>query len=246
LDGAAAQAAERGGEQNGSRTFAARGGFNSQGDKLSRWRDGAPANAGEDIPANIPAAFYEEKQVPAPVEIFCKQVAIVGVGAETGALDFQDTVEIGEPDAPGRKGTEHSVILYFGAVGRSETRLGSKKRKKKPTALDNHFGLPHTGIKMQLSGNYNQPESLPATLVDLSRGDAAILDGIDLPSEDARRLMEMGFLPGMRITAGRSAPGGDPRVFEVDGSEVALRRETARRMKVRLEKRAKRGKTPRT
>ena len=98
---------------------------------------------------------------------------------------------------------------------------------------------------MQLSGNYNQPESLPATLVDLRRGDAAILDGIDLPSEDARRLMEMGFLPGMRITAGRSAPGGDPRVFEVDGSEVALRRETARRMKVRLEKRGKRGKTPR-
>ena len=38
-----------------------------------------------------------------------------------------------------------------------------------------------------------------------------------------------------------SAPGGDPRVFQVDGSEVALRRETARRLKVRLEKK----KTPR-
>jgi ferrous iron transport protein A len=98
---------------------------------------------------------------------------------------------------------------------------------------------------MQLSGNYDQPESPFATLVDLRRGDAAILDGIDLPSDDARRLMEMGFLPGMRITAGRSAPGGDPRVFEVDGSEVALRRETARRMKVRPERAARRGKRPR-
>jgi ferrous iron transport protein A len=48
--------------------------------------------------------------------------------------------------------------------------------------------------------------------------------------------MELGFLPGARITAGLSAPGGDPRVFRVDGSEIALRRETARRMTVRLEK----------
>jgi ferrous iron transport protein A len=47
--------------------------------------------------------------------------------------------------------------------------------------------------------------------------------------------MELGFLPGVRITAGHSAPGGDPRVFQVDGSEIALRRETARRLKVRRE-----------
>ena len=97
---------------------------------------------------------------------------------------------------------------------------------------------------MQLSGNCVEPgnseESLSATLMDLRRGDAAILDHIDLPGEDARRLMELGFLPGMRITAGRSAPGGDPQVFEVDGSEIALRRETSRKLRVRLDKPAKR------
>lgn len=105
---------------------------------------------------------------------------------------------------------------------------------------------------MQLSGNSSQPEVFPATLVDLRRGDAAVLDRIDLPGEEARRLMELGFLPGTRVTAGLSAPGGDPRVFEVDGSEVALRRETAKRLQVRIEKPPKpartRGpeKTPRT
>jgi len=101
---------------------------------------------------------------------------------------------------------------------------------------------------MQLSGNSSQPEVFPATLLDLRRGDAAVLDSIDLPGDDARRLMEMGFLPGTRVTAGLSAPGGDPRVFQVDGSEVALRRETAKRLKVRLEKRPRPGggKTPRT
>ncbi len=72
-----------------------------------------------------------------------------------------------------------------------------------------------------------------ATLVDLQTGEHGILDGLDLPEEDARRLMELGFIPGSRVTAGLSAPGGDPRVFRVDGSEVALRRETAARLTVR-------------
>jgi len=95
---------------------------------------------------------------------------------------------------------------------------------------------------MQLSGNNGGPQGLvtppiSATLVDLRRGDAAILERIDLPVEDARRLMELGFLPGARVTAGLCAPGGDPRVFQVDGSEVALRRETARRVNVRRDKR---------
>jgi ferrous iron transport protein A len=123
--------------------------------------------------------------------------------------------------------------------------VGSKKSKKNPTPLDKHFGPGHTNIKMQLSVNCEQPEMLAASLVDLRRGDAAILDRIDLPAEDARRLMELGFLPGTQITAGRSAPGGDPRVFQVDGSEIALRRETARRLTVRLKKTGKVDKTPR-
>jgi len=93
---------------------------------------------------------------------------------------------------------------------------------------------------MQLSVNTNQPQAPLSTLVDLRRGDAAVLDRIDLPGEDARRLMELGFLPGATVVAGQSAPGGDPRVFRVDGSEIALRRETARRLKVRSTKKAPR------
>jgi ferrous iron transport protein A len=110
---------------------------------------------------------------------------------------------------------------------------------KRVRALDKDFGLAHTKIMLQLSGNNNQTETPIASLVDLRKGDAAILDRIDLPPADARRLMELGFVPGTRITAGFSAPGGDPRVFQVDGSEIALRRETARRLKVRPEKHAK-------
>jgi ferrous iron transport protein A len=123
-------------------------------------------------------------------------------------------------------------------VGRQ--RAAQKNRKRAGVALDNDFRLAHTGIKMQLSGNSDQQDGIFGTLVDLRRGDAAILDGIDLPGEDARRLMELGFVPGAQVIAGLSAPGGDPRVFQVDGSEIALRRETARRLKIRYEKKRKR------
>ncbi len=64
-------------------------------------------------------------------------------------------------------------------------------------------------------------------LSDLAAGAEAILESIELPDEEARHLMILGFLPGHRIQVGLCAPGGDPRVYRVDGSEVALRRETA-------------------
>ncbi|MBK5292595.1 MAG: ferrous iron transport protein A [Acidobacteriia bacterium] len=85
---------------------------------------------------------------------------------------------------------------------------------------------------MQLSGK-NARLRHAATLIDLRRGERGVLDYFDLPEDVALRLMELGFLPGGVVRAGRSAPGGDPRVFEVDGSEVALRRETASRIRLK-------------
>ena len=80
------------------------------------------------------------------------------------------------------------------------------------------------------------PGRIPASLDDLAAGESGVLSAIDLPEGDANRLMELGFLPGARITAARSAPGGDPRVFRVDGTEFALRRDTARKLRVEVAK----------
>jgi ferrous iron transport protein A len=114
--------------------------------------------------------------------------------------------------------------------------LGRKNRRKKSAGIDKRAEAPQTEAMLQLSGNCI-PAGPPPTLVDLRRGEAAIVERLDLPADDARRLMELGFLPGTRVTAGQSAPGGDPRVFQVDGSEIALRRETARLLKIRRDRR---------
>ncbi len=85
---------------------------------------------------------------------------------------------------------------------------------------------------MQLGGK-KPVHSAHRTLADLARGEEGVLDCIDLPEELSTRLMELGFVPGTIVAGGYAAPGGDPRVFRVDGSEVALRRETACCVRIR-------------
>jgi len=85
---------------------------------------------------------------------------------------------------------------------------------------------------MQLSGRKTAARSR-RNLGDLRAGEEGVLDRLDLPKDVARRLMELGFLPGQRITRAMAAPGGDPLVYRVDGSEIALRRETASRLHLR-------------
>ena len=59
------------------------------------------------------------------------------------------------------------------------------------------------------------------------------LVSIDLPAEQAEPLFERGVLPGCRICPIRSSPTGDP-IVSIDGSLLALRKETAECLCVRL------------
>ena len=85
---------------------------------------------------------------------------------------------------------------------------------------------------MRHSLNENASSEPAPTLADLVPGQSGVVTSLDLPDADAQRLMELGFLPGCVIVAARSAPGGDPRVYRVEGTEFALRRDTARRIEV--------------
>lgn len=75
---------------------------------------------------------------------------------------------------------------------------------------------------------------MPRSLAELPEGETGVVESLELPEDVALRLMELGFLPGTPVVAGKSAPGGDPQVFRVDGSEIALRRETTRNILVKL------------
>lgn len=64
-------------------------------------------------------------------------------------------------------------------------------------------------------------------LDELKLGESGFVCGFELENDESRRLMELGFLPGGEVQYARRSPFGDPRVFRVDGCDVALRRETA-------------------
>jgi len=73
---------------------------------------------------------------------------------------------------------------------------------------------------------------------DLRLGDIPLrqtveLVHIDLPADQAEPLFERGVLPGCKICPIRSSPSGDP-IVSIDGSMLALRKETAECLCVKL------------
>jgi Fe2+ transport system protein FeoA len=84
---------------------------------------------------------------------------------------------------------------------------------------------------------FNFMKAAPAkpshTLSDLALGESGILEDFDMPQTIAEHLMNLGFVPGLEILVTRSGPGGNPRVYRVDGTEVALRRDLSRCIGVR-------------
>jgi ferrous iron transport protein A len=73
-----------------------------------------------------------------------------------------------------------------------------------------------------------------SALADLQVGERAIVQDLELDHPIAEHLMNLGFVPGLEVTVARSGPGGDPRVYRVEGTEVAIRRELSRHIHVSL------------
>ncbi len=72
----------------------------------------------------------------------------------------------------------------------------------------------------------------PTRLSDLHEGESGVLREFTVKGAIAEHLMNLGFVPGVHVTMTRKAPGGDPRIYRVDGIEVALRRELARAISI--------------
>lgn len=69
-----------------------------------------------------------------------------------------------------------------------------------------------------------------ATLADLQRGQRARVVGYSSNVEPsaARRLFDLGLMPGIEVTMVRRAPLRDPVIFRVGDYEIALRGAQAR------------------
>ena len=82
-------------------------------------------------------------------------------------------------------------------------------------------------------GRRKQARPLKAgALADLPIGESAILSDLALSPPVAEHLMNLGFVPGLLVKVLRSGPGGDPRVYRVDGTEVAMRHDLSRHIHV--------------
>ncbi|MGB3590486.1 MAG: FeoA family protein [Nonlabens sp.] len=69
------------------------------------------------------------------------------------------------------------------------------------------------------------------TIAELKRGQSATIKNfneIDVPL----KLLEMGCLPGNKITMLQSAPFRDPMYLNINGTHLAIRRETADKITV--------------
>lgn len=97
-------------------------------------------------------------------------------------------------------------------------------------------GLRHPGdTDADTSGTHAplDPSQPPIALTELEPGEAGTLDHISLPLVAQQFLMRVGFVPGVQVAFSRRAPLGDPSVYLVDGTEIALRSETAKSIMVR-------------
>lgn len=89
----------------------------------------------------------------------------------------------------------------------------------------------YSGRSSRLLGVYRV-----SLLSELNVGQRGVVVELDLPDSVQNHLMHMGFVPNALVTTVRRAPAGDPTVYLVDGLEIALRRETAQSIRVKVPK----------
>lgn len=74
----------------------------------------------------------------------------------------------------------------------------------------------------------------PASLASLAPGQSAVISGIAAEGALRLHLMELGFVAGSAITYVMSTPFGDPHIYSLRGTSIALRKSEARCIHVTL------------
>ena len=117
-------------------------------------------------------------------------------------------------------------------------RIATENRLKDPrnsevnmaTAVPHHRTTPPAGTG-------GAPSSAHPSLSDLRLGTSCRVVGLQEDTADdpiAKRLSNLGFVPGRTVTPLRRAPLGDPVVYRVADYELCLRRHEARMVHVEV------------
>ena len=77
-----------------------------------------------------------------------------------------------------------------------------------------------------MEGNLDREPKAKA-LSDLSVGQTGVMRSVNATGMVRNRLLDLGFLPGTKVTVVRRAPLGDPTAYRVRGAILALRHEDA-------------------
>ncbi len=84
-----------------------------------------------------------------------------------------------------------------------------------------------SGVLQEAPGGTGQ-----ATLSELPAGTLAVVRSVLSDPDAARRLMELGLVPGTPVELVRRAPMGDPLELRVRGAHFSIRRSEADRIHV--------------
>ena len=71
------------------------------------------------------------------------------------------------------------------------------------------------------------------TIANLQKGERAIIKGFSIDSVPLK-LLEMGCLPGNEVQLVQQAPFKDPLYLNINGSHLAIRKETAEQIEIEL------------
>lgn len=71
------------------------------------------------------------------------------------------------------------------------------------------------------------------TIANLKKGDLALIKDFDVEAIPLK-LLEMGCLPGNTVELIQVAPFGDPLYLNINGSHLAIRMETARKIEIEM------------
>jgi ferrous iron transport protein A len=66
------------------------------------------------------------------------------------------------------------------------------------------------------------PSTANRTLADLSAGQAGLVTGLHSQGPERRRMMDLGIVPGTRITVEMKSPLGDPVAYRVRREQARL------------------------